>query len=100
MVSARTKGGRKATEKQARLLRILSGGYVVLAPYRSEWIPLVRRGWVESSTDEVIYDEPGLGRYLPPLRITSDGVRALADAMDAGVLEPASLKPKEAANAS
>jgi hypothetical protein len=58
----------------------------VLAPGRGEWGPLLRRGWVEA----VIADDADK-RFLPPLRITSAGLRALADALERdGQPEPAS----------
>lgn len=92
--------GRTATEKQARLLRVLAGGCVVLAPGRREWMPLIRREWVEPLHGEYISDtrEPGESRFLPPLRITTTGLRALADAQDAGVLEAVTLKPANPSN--
>ena len=87
------------TEKQARLLRLLAGGYVAIAPYRSEWMPMVRREWVESATDEAIRERPkdsprSYMQFLPPLTVTSAGLRALADALDAGTIEPVRMKPK------
>lgn len=89
--------GRRATEKQARLLRVLAGGCIVLAPGRREWMPLLRRAWVEPTHGEHISDtrEPGESRYLPPLRITAPGLRALADAQDAGVIEAVTLAPAD-----
>jgi hypothetical protein len=69
---------RAPTPKQAAKLRILGNGAIVLAPGRGEWGPLLRRGWVEAITDD---DREK--RFLPPLRITADGLRALADALDA-----------------
>ncbi len=88
---------RKATEKQARLLRVLAGGSIVLVPMRRGWMPIVRRGWVETTKGEHIApDGKPHGRYLPPLRITPDGLRALADATEAGTIEPVSIKGPEA----
>lgn len=64
------------TEKQAAKLRILGSGAIVLAPGRADWKPLLRRGWVEA-----ISEDDGK-RFLPPLRITPAGLRALADALE------------------
>jgi hypothetical protein len=69
---------RAPTAKQAGRLRILGSGAIVLAPGRGEWGPLLRRGWVEPTSDD-----DRSKRFLPPLRITADGLRALADAVDA-----------------
>lgn len=65
------------TTQQADKLRILASGAVAIAPGRRDWTPLLRRGWVER-----IGDDDTTKRYLPPLRITADGLRALADALD------------------
>lgn len=74
---------RVPTENQHHLLRILASGAIALAPHRREWNPLLRRGWVEP-----ISEDDG-SRFLPPLRITSAGLRALADAVDRyGMPEP------------
>jgi hypothetical protein len=64
------------TPQQARKLQLLGGSTIVLAPGRREWGPLLRRGWVEPT-----YEDQG-NRFLPPLRITPDGLRALAAAME------------------
>ena len=87
---------RKAAEQQARLLRVLAGGAIILTPQRRACMPLVRRGWAEPTKGEWISDtrEPGESAYLPPLRITADGLRALADATDAGVIEPVTIGPR------
>lgn len=69
---------RAPTPKQAEKLRILGSGAIVLTPGRGEWGPLLRRGWVE----QVMADDADK-RFLPPLRITAAGLRALADAFDA-----------------
>lgn len=66
------------TTKQADLLRILGSGSIVLTPKRSAWAPLLRRGWVARIGD----DGSPKGGWLPPLRITADGYRALAAAVD------------------
>jgi hypothetical protein len=77
---------RAPTPKQAEKLRILGSGAIVLAPGRGEWGPLLRRGWVEPVTAD-----DADRRFLPPLRITPEGLRALADALERdGQPEPAS----------
>jgi hypothetical protein len=70
---------RKPTPKQSRLLLVLGSGRTVLAPRRGEWMPLLRREWVER---DPWFSETPSGGYLPPLRITPDGLRALADALE------------------
>lgn len=81
---------RPINEKQARLLALLAGGNIVLAPGRSEWTPLLRRGLVEPATSKV---DDGSRSYLPPLAITPDGLRALAGAYERGLLPPIKLTP-------
>jgi hypothetical protein len=54
-------------------------GRTVLAPRRGEWMPLLRREWVERDPR---FSETPSGGYLPPLRITPGGLRALADALE------------------
>lgn len=81
------------TAKQATKLRVLAGGYAVLAPRRGEWVGLLRRGWVER-----IDQTTPRGGLLPPLRITPDGERALAlvpeeDTCNATTSAPSSLSP-------
>lgn len=69
---------RVPTIKQAARLRVLGSGLIVVTPRRSDWGPLLRHGWVERA-------HPGLspsGGFLPPLRITPDGHRALAAALE------------------
>lgn len=66
------------TEKQYRLLSVLGGvGTWVVAPRRGEWGPLLRRGWVQP-----IREDDQDKRFLPPLQITPEGLRALADAAE------------------
>lgn len=65
---------RKPTPKQALKLRLLGSGSIVVTPRRTDWGPLLRHGWVERA-------DPSLsprGGFLPPLRITAEGYRALA----------------------
>lgn len=76
----------KPTLKQAGRLGVLGSGAIVLAPGRRDWGPLVRRGWVEA-----ISEDDGEKRFLPPLRITAEGLRALAEAFDA---YPEDLRPE------
>lgn len=66
------------TEKQFGLLRILGNGSILALPGRRESTPLLRRGWVEQWKP----DDKDEGKYLPPLRITPDGLRALADGLE------------------
>ena len=68
---------RVPTVQQGGRLMALSSGNIALAPGRGDWGPLLRRGWVET-IDEDDKDK----RYLPPVRITPDGLRALAAAME------------------
>lgn len=65
---------RAPTVKQFELLKVLGRGGVAVAPKRAEWMPLLRHGWVER------YGEGPTprGGFLPPLRITAAGYRALA----------------------
>lgn len=69
--------GRMPTDKQHAKLCALGVNYIVLAPRRGEWGPLLRRGWVEPIRE----DNPDK-RYLPPLRLTPDGMRAIAAYID------------------
>ncbi|HEU4722005.1 MAG TPA: hypothetical protein VFS59_11635 [Gemmatimonadaceae bacterium] len=73
---------RVPTRKQQHLLTVLAGGLpTVLAPGKRDWRPLLRRGWVEPNPRYAKgHDERD--RFLPPLRITPAGLRALADAME------------------
>lgn len=66
------------TEKQYRALRILGPGRILLSPGKGEHGPLLRRGWLEPAWP----DREFPGKYPPPLRITSAGLRALADGID------------------
>jgi len=74
------------TRNQMAKLAHLPVGTAVINPRRHDWRPLLNHGWVEAafSTDwenHSLAYEPG-GQYLPALRITADGLRALADAVD------------------
>jgi hypothetical protein len=68
---------RTPTQKQFERLSVLGGFAIALAPRRGEWGPLVRRGWAEPISE----DDPDK-RFLPPLRITPAGLRAMADAIE------------------
>jgi hypothetical protein len=61
------------TEKQYRLLRFLGSGSAGLAFTRRETEPFLRRGWVTAELKE---------NYYNWVRITPDGLRALADAVE------------------
>lgn len=69
---------RKPTPAQADRLRVVASGSIVLFPKRTLWGPLLRRGWVERLDSA----ETPTGGWLPPLRITPGGLRALADALE------------------
>jgi hypothetical protein len=77
---------RVPTPKQAALLAGLPVGVAVMTPGRHDWRPLLNHGWVEPLSERgqvnhgYAYD--GTNGYLTPLRITADGLRALADAID------------------
>lgn len=77
---------RTPTPNQAALLAAVPIGTAVMTPCRHEWRPLLNHGWVEALREDdwadhsLAYD--GSTQYLPPLRITADGLRALADAID------------------
>lgn len=93
---------RVPTAKQAALLAGLPVGVAVLTPRRNDWRPLLNHGWVEpvSAAEHTnngnSYD--GTNMYLAPLRITADGLRALADSLEKhGQPEPA--QPRSQADA-
>lgn len=77
---------RTPTPKQAALLAGLPVGVAVLTPRRNDWRPLRNHGWVEPLSEQEAADNgyayDGTNAYLTPLRITADGLRALADALD------------------
>lgn len=64
---------RTPTEKQYAKLRILASGAAGVAWRKRDTEPLVRRGWVEADLD---------GTYYNWVRITPDGIRALAVAVE------------------
>jgi len=70
------------TEKQFKRLRVLIG-HIVLTPGYREWLPFVNRGWVEAAWDYKLEPiQKGRSKSWPPLRLTADGYRALADGID------------------
>lgn len=71
-----TRSKRVPTEKQFRKLMAIGIHYTVLVPGRRDWGPLLKHGWVEA-----LEADDG-GTYLPPLRISADGLRALADCVE------------------
>ena len=74
---------RRPTEKQLARLSILARpGIVIPAPTRHEWRPLLQRGLVETPAWTNGGDNSHAERYLPPLLITPDGLRAIADFRD------------------
>jgi hypothetical protein len=85
---------RALPEPYYRRLLVLGSGATVLVPSKRDWLPLLRRGWVEDARWHVPPD-----RSLPPLRITATGLRALADWAQRGGLariwEENARDPKE-----
>lgn len=67
---------RVPTEKQYATLRPLGAGAAGVAWLKSRAAPLVRRGWVTAE------DYPGDARHTGFVRITPDGLRALAAAVE------------------
>jgi len=65
------------TEKQYRLLLMLGNGCALVVARKRETEPLLRRGWV---TGELKTD--GAGPYYSWVRISPDGLRALALAVE------------------
>jgi hypothetical protein len=67
------------SELHYRRLMTLGSGGVLITPRRSEWMPMLRRGFVYTAQPA---EETGLdvnGFFLPPIRITEAGYRALAE---------------------
>lgn len=65
----------RTSERQWRLLLKLGSGSTVLAGRKGDWGSLLVRGLVEPDPAFEVRDS---SRYVPPLRITADGYRALA----------------------
>lgn len=90
------------TPKQAALLAAIPVGTAVLTPRRHDWRPLMNHGWVEPvsarehANNGNAYD--GTNHYLAPLRITPDGLRALADSIEKHG-QPESAQPRSQADA-
>lgn len=66
-------------------LSCLQVGMAVLNPRRGDWRPMLNHGWVEPAfarPDDHGWHYDGTNSYLPPMRITAEGLRALADAID------------------
>lgn len=73
---------RTPTPKQFRQLKTLSG-HIVLTPGFREWQPLINHGWVEAAWGyELKVKQDGRYKSWPPLRMSADGFRALAAAID------------------
>lgn len=94
---------RTPTPKQAALLAELPVGTAVMNPRRHDFRPLLNHGWVEpvwdgSDPDNHGWNFDGTNPYLPPLRITPDGLRALADAIDKHG-QPEAVQPQTLADA-
>src|SRR5882672_2569724 len=93
---------RVPTPKQAALLGEIPVGTAVINPRRHQWRPLLNHGWVEAVWPKE-WENSGLSgsgsdSYLPSLRITPDGLRALADAIDKHG-QPESAQPQSQADA-
>lgn len=76
---------RTPTVKQGARLLVLGSGNIVLTPRRVDWAPLLRHGWVEHADG---FGRAPSGGFLPPLRITPNGLRALAAAVERDGLPP------------
>lgn len=76
---------RVPTEKQYQTLRVLGSGSAGLAWRKRETEPLLRRGWVTAELREPFYNW---------VRITPDGLQALADAVAKYGLPDLALKPQ------
>ena len=76
---------RVPTEKQYDILLALGSGSAGLSFKRRECEPLLRRGWVTAELHD---------RYYQWVRITADGLRALADAVERYGLPEIGPKPK------
>ena len=72
------------TQKQFDQLRCLVGVIVVAAGFK-EWQAIVARGWVTAAWGRSLDDVKTVGRskFWPPLKLSPDGYRALADGIEA-----------------
>lgn len=94
---------RVPTPKQMALLANVPVGIAVMNPRRHDFRPLLNHGWVEpiwtgSAPDDHGWNFDGTNSYLPPLRITADGLRALGDGIDKHG-QPDALQPQTLADA-
>lgn len=94
---------RVPTARQMNHLAAVPAGTAVMNPRRHDWRPLLNHGWVEPVWTDVEcsnhgYNFDSTNSYLPPLRITADGLRALADAIDKHG-QPEALEPQTLADA-
>lgn len=70
------------TEKQFDLLKVLVG-HIVLTPGFREWQAIVNHGWVEAAWGyKLEVKQSGRRKSWPPLRLSADGYRAIAAAID------------------
>lgn len=74
---------RKLPEASYRKLLILGGGAAIVAPRKREWRTLLARGLV--APDGNTFEPDGWPAFL---RITPDGLRALADYVERTGLPP------------
>lgn len=77
-------GIRVPTPRQAATLRFVAAG--ILPAPSAEVAPLVRWGWLETLDSTPAIRRPD--GYFPPLRLSADGWRAVAAALDAGRIKP------------
>ncbi len=77
------------TKKQFDLLRRILG-VIVLTPGYREWQAAVNHGWVEAAWNYPLGPKVnGRHKSWPPLRLTPDGLRAIAAGIEAyGVEDP------------
>lgn len=73
---------RVPTSRQYDLLRVLGGGAAIVTASRRDTEPLLRRGWVDAERRDSGYAF---------VRITPDGLRALAAAVERYGLPPLHL---------
>ena len=83
-------GGRIPTEKQYAYLRALGGGSAIIVGQKRETEMYLRRGWVTAE----VYDEDKSYPYAW-IRITPDGLRALAAAVEKYGLPKIGPEPKK-----
>ena len=81
------------SENQYRMLRAMSGGAALVVGKKRDIDPMHRRGWVTGD-----FDPTAKSYHWSFVRITADGLRALAAAVDARGL-PDIFDPKDKDNA-